>query len=59
MGKKITLTYYENKTVNIDIDDIEHVGDIEGRTFIDTKDGYCHFVKESKSRVLKMIKAAK
>ena len=59
MSKKITLTYYENKTVNIDIDDIEHVGDIEGRTFIDTKDGYCHFVKESKSRVLKMIKAAK
>lgn len=60
MNKKITLTYYENKTVDIDIDDIEHVGDdIEGRTFIDTKDGCCHFVKESKSRVLKMIQAAK
>ena len=59
MGKKITLTYYENKTVDIDIDDIEHVGDIEGRTFIDTKDGCCHLVKESKSRVLKMIETAK
>lgn len=59
MSEKITLTYYENKTVDIDIDDIEHVGDIEGRTFIDTKDGYCYLVKESKSRVLKMIEAAK
>lgn len=59
MSKKITLTYYENKTVDIDIDDIEHVGDFEGRTFVDTKDGYCHFVKESKSRVLKMIETAK
>lgn len=59
MSKKIILTYYENKTVDIDIDDIEHVGDIEGRTFVDTKDGYCHIVKESKSRVLKMIEAAK
>lgn len=59
MGKKITLTYHENKTVDIDIDDIEHVGDIEGLTFVDTKDRCCHFVKESKSRVLKMIQAAK
>ena len=59
MSKKITLTYYENKTVDIDVGDIEHVGDIEGRTFIDTKDGYCHLVKESKSRVLKMIETAK
>lgn len=59
MGKKITLTYHENKTVDIDIDDIEHVGDVEGRTFIDTKDRCCHFVKESKSRVLKMIETAK
>ena len=59
MGKKITLTYYDNKTVEIDVDDIEHVGVIEGRTFVDTKDKYCHFVKESKSRVLKMIETAK
>lgn len=60
MGKKITLTYYDNKTVELDVDDIEHVGgDVEGRTFVDTKDKCCHFVKESKSRVLKMIDAAK
>lgn len=59
MSKKITLTYHENKTVDIDIDDIEHVGDIEGRTFVNTKDRYCHLVKESKSRVLKMIETAK
>lgn len=59
MSKKIILTNYENKTVDIDIDDIEHVGDVEGRTFIDTKDRCCHFVKESKSRVLKMIETAK
>lgn len=59
MGKKITLTYHENKTIEIDIDDIELIGDVEGRTFVDTKDRCCHFVKESKSRVLKMIEAAK
>lgn len=60
MGKKITLTYYDNKTVEIYIDDIELIGvDIYGRTFVDTKDRCCHFVKESKSRVLKMIGTAK
>ena len=59
MSKKITLTHFDSKPIELDIDDIEHVGDIEGRTFIDTKDGCCHFVKESKSRVLKMIEAAK
>jgi len=59
MGKKITLTYHENKTIEIDIDDIELIGDVEGRTFVDTKDRCCHFVKESKSRVLKMIETAK
>ena len=59
MGKKITLTYYDNKTVEIDVNDVEFVGDLEGRTFINTKDKQCHFVKESKSRVLKMIEIAK
>ena len=59
MSKKITLTYHENKTIEIDIDDIELIGDVEGRTFVDTKDRCCHFVKESKSRVLKMIETAK
>lgn len=59
MGKKITLTYRENKTIEIDVDDIELVGYIEGRAFVDTKDRCCHFVKESKSRILKMIETAK
>lgn len=59
MSKKITLTYYNNKTVELDIDDIERVGDFEGCTFVDVKDKYCHFVKESKSRILKMIETAK
>ena len=59
MSKKITLTHFDNKSIELDIDNIERVVDIEGRTFIDTKDGCCHFVKESKSRVLKMIETAK
>lgn len=59
MGKKITLTHFDNKPIELDVDDIELIGDIEGRAFVDTKDGYCHFVKESKSRVLKMIETAK
>lgn len=59
MGKKITLTHFDNKSIELDIDNIERVGDIEGRAFIDTKDRCCHFVKESKSRVLKMIETAK
>lgn len=59
MSKKITLTHFDNKSIELDIDNIERVGDIDGRTFIDTKDRCCHFVKESKSRVLKMIETAK
>ena len=59
MIKVITLTHYDNKTVNLNVDDIEHVGDVEDRTFVYTKDKCCHFVKESKSRVLKMIETAK
>lgn len=59
MGKKITLTHFDNKLIELDVDDIEVIGDIEGRTFVDTKDRCCHFVKESKSRVLKMIETAK
>ena len=60
MGKKITLTHFDNKPIELDVDDIEFIGwDIEGRVFVDTKDSCCHFVKESKSRILKMIEAAK
>ena len=59
MSKKITLTHFDNKSIELDIDNIERVGDIDGRTFIDTKDRCCHFVKESKSQVLKMIETAK
>lgn len=59
MGKKIILTHFDNKPIELDVDDIELIDDIEWRAFIDTKDGYCHFVKESKSRVLKMIETAK
>ena len=59
MTKKITLTHFDNKPIELDVDGIELIDDIEGRTFVDTKDKYCHFVKESKSRVLKMIETAK
>lgn len=53
MGKKITLTHFDNKPIELDVDDIE------GRAFVNTKDSRCHFVKESKSRILKMIETAK
>nr|DAQ03669.1 MAG TPA: Flagellar and Swarming motility protein [Bacteriophage sp.] len=59
MGKKITLTHFDNKPIELDVDDIELIDDIEGRAFVDTKDRCCHFVKESKSRILKMIETAK
>ena len=59
MGKKITLTSDTNKPIDFDIDEIERVGVEHEVTFIFTKDKYAFPVKESKSRVLKMIETAK
>lgn len=59
MGKKITLTSDTNRPIDFDIDTIERV-DVEHEvTFVFTKDKFAFPVKESKSRVLKMIEAAK
>lgn len=59
MGKKITLTSDTNIPIDFDVDAIEKV-DVEHEvTFVFTKDKFAFPVKESKSRVLKMIETAK
>lgn len=59
MGKKITLTSDTNRPIDFDVDAIEKV-DVEHEvTFVFTKDKFAFPVKESKSRVLKMIETAK
>lgn len=59
MSKKITLTLTTGLLSEIPADEIESVCVINGSTFIVKKNGFASYVKESKSRVLKMIKAAK
>lgn len=59
MGKKITLTSYRNTPIDFSVDEIESVDIINDVTFITTKGGLAYSVKESKSRVLKMIETAK
>ena len=59
MSKRITLTSDSNRPIDFYIDEIARV-DIERKiTFVFTKDKYAFPVKESKSRVLKMIETAK
>lgn len=59
MGKKITLTSYRNTPIDFSVDEIESVDIINDVTFITTKGRLAYSVKESKSRVLKMIETAK
>ncbi len=59
MGKKITLTSYKNTPIDFSIGEIESVDVINDVTFITTKGRLAYPVKESKSRVLKMIETAK
>lgn len=59
MSKKITLTFYNNNQIDIRIDDIDEVVVQNEVTFILSRGRYAYPVKESKSRVLKMIEAAK
>lgn len=59
MSKKITLTLTTGLLREIPADEIENVCVINSLTFIVKKDGFAFYVKESKSRVLKMIEAAK
>ncbi len=59
MEKKITLTFYNNNPIDIRIDDIDEVVVQNEVTFILSRGRYAYPVKESKSRVLKMIEIAK
>jgi hypothetical protein len=55
----ITLTSYSNNPIDFRIDEIDEVVIQNEVTFIITKTEYAFPVKESKSRVLKMIETAK
>lgn len=57
MGKKITLTLFNNNPIEIDVDDICAIG--PKGAYIVLKDGKAYLIKESKSRILKMIETAK
>lgn len=58
MGKKITLTSITGKLLELSIDKIKSVDVINDVTYIVIKGRAVLLVKESKSRVLKMIEAA-
>ena len=60
MGKEITLTLLEGlKKAQVCADSIFYIKPVGDNSFITTKDGKSLFVKESKSRILKMIETAK
>ena len=60
MGKEITLTLIEGlKKTKISADSIFYIKPVGDNSFISTTDGKSLFVKESKSRILKMIETAK
>ena len=60
MGKEITLTIIKGiKKTQVCSDSIFYIKPVGDNSFISTTDGKSLFVKESKSRVLKMIETAK
>ena len=60
MGKEITLTLScELKKIQVCADSIFYIKSVGDGSFISTTDGKSLFVKESKSRILKMIETAK
>ena len=59
MGKKITLTHFDNKPIELDIDDIHVVGPKDKGAYIVLKTGDAFLAMESQSRILKMIETAK
>lgn len=60
MGEEITLTLSDElKKIQVCADSIFYIKPVGDNSFITTKDGKSLFVKESKSRILKMIEAAK
>ena len=59
MSKKITLTSITGALCELSVDEIESVDVVSDMTSVATKGRYIFPVKESKSRVLKMIETAK
>lgn len=60
MGKEITLTLSDElKKIQVCADSIFYIKSVGDSSFISTIDGKSLFVKESKSRILKMIETAK
>lgn len=59
MGKKITLTHFGNKPIELDVDDIHVVGPKDNGAYIVLKNNKTFLVMESQSRILKMIDTAK
>lgn len=61
MGKKITLTHFDNKPkpIELDVDGIHAVWPKYKGAYIVLKTKKVFLVMESKSRILKMIETAK
>lgn len=60
MGKEITLTISDGlRKTKISADSIFYIKPVGDNSFISTIDGKSLFVKESKSRILKMIETTK
>lgn len=59
MGKKITLTHFDNKPIELDVDDIHVVEPKDKGAYIVLKTGKTFLTLESQSRILKMIETAK
>ena len=59
MSKKITLTHFNNKPIELDVDDIHVVGPKDKGAYIVLKTGKTFLALESQSRILKMIETAK
>lgn len=59
MGKKITLTHFDNKPIELDVDDIHVVLPKDKGAYIVLKTKKVFLVMESQSRILRMIESAK
>ena len=59
MTKKITLTHFDNKPIELDVDDIHVVGPKDNGAYIVLKTGGAFLTMESQSRILRMIETAK
>lgn len=55
MSKKITLTHFDNKPIELDVDNIHVVGPKDKGAYIVLKTKKVFLVMESQSRILRMI----